>query len=136
MARRGRRQRPPPLSPTDPAGPTARAAGPPGQDTPPGAPQPPIDTSDPEGAPPPEETQKERDTGTKRAPKPTLEDVENWVRRDRQHWAKRDERMQRHHKLWRLDKPARDRTQNMILVTTNDPKVFIEKATAMAVAKD
>lgn len=59
-----------------------------------------------------------------------------WVRRDKAHWLKRDERMQRHHKLWRLDQPARNRMDGTLLVTTNDPKVFIEKAASMAVAKD
>jgi hypothetical protein len=62
--------------------------------------------------------------------------VEQWVRADREHWTKRDARMVRHHKLWRLDKDQNDRTKGLLVVTTNDPKVFIEKAAAMAVAKD
>lgn len=127
MARKRGRRLPPPPSP----------AGDPTAPGPPGAPAPddqhPLDTSDPAGAPPPE---RDPDAGIKRVKKPTLEQVEQWCRRDRELWRKRDERQQRHHKLWRLDKPPRDRTKGMLLVTTNDPKVFIEKAASMAVARE
>lgn len=126
-----------PASPRAPGAPdrASEAAGgtvPGGSGTDPGKPN----TDDPDGAPPREPTQDEQDAKKPRAKKPTLEQIAQWVRRDREHWNKRDRRMQRHHKLWRLDKTQSDRTEGLIVVTTNDPKVFIEKAAAMAVAKD
>ena len=135
MAKRNRRQptprAPPPRAPTQT--PPDDSAAPPGQDD-----QHALDTSEPGGSAPAEKTQKEQDARRPSLPKPELEDVERWVRADREHWVKRDQRMMRHHKLWRLDKPqsARPDLAGMILVSTNDPKVFIEKASAMAVAKD
>lgn len=65
---------------------------------------------------------------------PSIEQLTKWATHDQQYWAPRNERMRRHHSLYRVHRSKAPEGQ--LLIYGNDPKVLIEKLAATTARRE